>query len=70
MKIKLYTMRMEDSHRKPAGFVAEFEIMPYMILPEIVLWGNRSFFLYNDEEAVYVEGLALVLAEGLTAKKL
>jgi hypothetical protein len=60
MKIKLFT--------RDGGFVRDGEIPPFLIPPEVITWGSRSFVFsedpqYTDAGAVagYVEGLAYPL---------
>lgn len=56
MRVKLLT--------RDGGFVKEFEIPPFMIPPEILVWGSRSFVLQPSGE--YREGMAYYCLEGTT----
>lgn len=51
------------------GLVGRFEIPPFQILPEILVWGSRTFVnngMANDVP-IYREGLAFViLSEAIT----
>ena len=58
MRINLFTTNYIDGQPQLGAFVAIVEILPYQIMPEIVIWGSRYFVHVIDNK--YREALMTV----------
>ena len=55
LSVGLYTNDPRTPDLCPGEFVATAKLLPYVTMPEAVLWGGRLFMRHRESEAVYVE---------------
>lgn len=56
-------MEQATLQTKDGDFIKYVPIPPFLVLPEVIIWGTRTFIIVDSEKLIYREALPWVVTD-------